>query len=102
MLAAVSRRKVSRCASSACGSIATAIFRRASGERSSWLALASRLWCERSSVSMRSAARLKLRATAATSSRPDSSTRWPSDPAPKRSTPACSDSSRRVRPRTTG
>ena len=43
---------------------------RASGERSSWLALASSDWCERTSASMRSAAWLKLAATAATSSLP--------------------------------
>ena len=69
-------RRLSRCAGAASSSIDTAIFMRASGERSSWLALASRLWCERTSASMRAAARLKLAPSAATSSRPSSATRW--------------------------
>ena len=43
---------------------------RASGERSSWLALASSDWCDRTSASTRAAATLKLAATAATSSLP--------------------------------
>ena len=59
---------------------------RASGERSSWLALASRLCLERTRPSIRAAARLKLVASRATSSLPVSSTRWPSCPAPNCST----------------
>ena len=53
---------------------------RASGVRSSWLQLASsRRWAAISS-SMRSAERLKLAASAATSSRPSTSTRAPRSP----------------------
>ena len=62
MLVSISRRSASRCAG--VGFVEhrrRAIFSRASGERSSWLALASSDWCERTSASMRSAARLKLR-----------------------------------------
>ena len=101
-LVSISRFSVSRCAGVASSSIDTAIFRRASGERSSWLALASSDWCERTSASMRAAARLKLAATAATSSAPEIATRWPSAPAPNCSTPRLSASSRRVSRRTTG
>lgn len=75
---------------------------RASGERSSWLAFASSERCDCTSASMRPAAWLKLAATAATSSRPDTSTRWPRLPAPKFSTPCCSALSRRVSRRTAG
>ena len=102
MLVWISLRSAARCSGGASSSIATAIFSRASGLRSSWLALASRLWCDRSSTSMRAAARLKLAPRAATSSRPSSATRWCRAPAPKASTPCLRDSSRRVRPRTTG
>ena len=51
---------------------------------------------------MRAAARLKLAPSAATSSRPLSSTRWFSAPPPKASTPCCSAASRRVSRRATG
>jgi hypothetical protein len=53
MLVWISRAARRAAPAAASSSIDTAIFRRASGERSSWLALASRLWCERSSASMR-------------------------------------------------
>ena len=71
--------------------------RRASGERSSWLALASNAFCDASSASTRAAAALKVRATTATSSSPASSTRSDSAPAPHCSTPERRSSSRRVR-----
>ena len=88
-LALAGARAARRRASSS--SIDTAIFRRASGERSSWLALASRIWCERTSASMRSAAWLKLARHARPPRRARSaSTRWSSAPAPKRSTPCFS------------
>ena len=75
---------------------------RASGVRSSWLQLASsRRWAATSS-SMRWAERLKLAASAATSSRPSTLTRAPRSPPPSCSTPSFSRSSRRPRPRTTG
>ena len=103
MLVRISAFRRSRGAPSGVSSSSeTAIFSRASGERSSWLALASSDWCERTSASMRSAAWLKLAPSAATSSRPLASTRWSSAPAPKRSTPAFRLSRRRVRRRTTG
>ena len=98
----ISSFSASRCAGLAPSSIETAIFMRASGERSSWLALASSERCAATSASMRAAATLKLAATAATSSAPETSTRWPSAPAPNCSTPRLSDSSRRVSRRTTG
>ena len=61
---------------------------RASGVRSSWLQLASsRRWAATSS-SMRSAERLKLAASAATSSRPSTFTRAPRSPPPSCSTPS--------------
>ena len=71
----ISAFSVSRCAGDASASIDTAIFIRASGERSSWLALASSERCDRTSASMRAAATLKLAATAATSSAPEIATR---------------------------
>src|SRR5947199_237224 len=61
-----------------------AMRRRASGDLSSWLALASNAFCEASSNSTRSAAALKVRATSATSSSPVSSTRAESAPVPHR------------------
>ena len=70
-LAALALRRASRSSS-----IETAIFMRASGERSSWLALASSDWCDCTSASTRAAATLKLVATAATSSWPLTATRW--------------------------
>ena len=82
---------------------------RASGERSSCDALASSRRCACSSascrvtrVSIRSAARLKLRASWATSSRPCTSTRACRLPAACASTERCSVSSRRVIRRDTG
>ena len=83
-------------------SSAAATAMRASGVRSSWLALASSRRCAVTSSSMRCAERLKLSASAATSSRPSTFTRAPRSPPPSRSTPARSRSSRRPRPRTTG
>ena len=87
----------------------TAIRMRASGERSSCDALASSRRCACSSascrvtrVSIRSAARLKLRASWATSSRPCTSTRACRLPAACASTERCSVSSRRVIRRDTG
>ena len=59
---------------------------RASGERSSCEAFASRLRCASTSASIRSAARLKLRARSATSSRPSTGTRAARSPAPSAST----------------
>ena len=102
MLVLISWPSRARCAGEASSSIENAIFSRASGERSSWLALASRLLWERSSVSICSAARLKLVASAATSSLPLSCTRKLRSPEPNCSTPDFSDSSRRVSRRTTG
>ena len=102
MLVSISRFSRSRWPGGASSIIDTAIFMRASGERSSWLALASSDWCARTSASMRAAAALKLDATAATSSRPLTSTRWSRRPLPKISMPRLSDCRRRVRWRTTG
>jgi hypothetical protein len=76
----ISRLSVSRSAGVASASIDTAIFMRASGERSSWLALASSERCDWTSASTRAAAMLKLAATAATSSAPEIATRWSSAP----------------------
>ena len=101
-LRSISRLSLSRCGGLASSSIETAIFMRASGERSSWLALASSERCDCTSASTRAAATLKLEATAATSSRPETATRWPRSPPPNCSTPRLSISSRRVRRRTTG
>ena len=83
-------------------SSAVAIFSRASGERSSCEAFASSERCARTSVSIRSAERLKLAASAATSSRPCTGTRADRSPEPSASTPRCSRSSRRVSRRTIG
>ena len=76
--------------------IASAMLMRVSGVRSSCDALASSILCERTSSSMRLAERLKLRASAATSSLPSTFTRAARSPSPSWSTPALSRSSRRV------
>ena len=76
---------------------------RARGERSSCDALASSVRCAPTSASMRSAARLKLRARSATSSRPSTRhARRAGRRAPRSSTPARSRSRRRVSRRATG
>ena len=84
----------------ASSSIATRM--RASGLRSSWDAEASNVRCTETSDSMRAAARLKLSASAATSSQPSTSTRALKSPAPSASTRVFSRSSRRVIARASG
>ena len=69
---------------------------RASGVRNSWDADASSVRCTETSDSMRAAARLKLAASAATSSQPSTSTLAPRSPAPRASARFLSRSSRRV------
>ncbi len=75
---------------------------RASGERSSCEAFASSVLCAPTRPSMRSAERLKLAASAATSSLPSTFTRAVKSPLPSASTLERSRSRRRVAPRTTG
>ena len=75
---------------------------RASGVRSSCEADASIVRCTETSDSIRSAARLKLLASAAISSQPSTSTLASRSPAPSASTRLCSRSSRRVMPRASG
>ena len=81
---------------------ASAMLMRVSGVRSSCEALASSILCERTSSSMRLAERLKLAASAATSSLPSTFTRAARSPSPSWSTPALRRSSRRVSRRVIG
>ena len=100
---AMSRSTCSRrAASGRLASRVTAMRIRASGERSSCEAAASNVRWPPTSCSMRSAARLKLRASSATSSPPSTSTRVARSPAPSWSTRAWRRSRRRVMRRATG
>ena len=98
---AMSRSMLARRAGSPSSS-SIAIRIRVSGVRSSCDAPARMCRCAPTSRSMRSAARLKLSASRATSSRPSTSTRAESEPAPSSSTRACNRSIRRVSPRASG
>ena len=100
---AIFRAISSRCSLGAAPPIASAaILSRASGERSSWEALASSRFCAFTSASIRSADALKVRASLPTSSRPRTATRALRSPRPNAATPFCNCSRFLVSRRTTG